>query len=223
MTEPFIALSISDVLPSDILAERISYLKGIRSECPLFSRVCVRNDSFDPEMFRSAAETVADAGFGLVLESSDILCLRAASEGRPDAIVCPTDASIIGEAAVISCESDNPVAIPGDDAEDVVKNAIPVENMGVQDIIMNPSAKNMKSALESFTGIWRLGFEHCLIVGCKPMMVRAWSGEYAMSVASVAILKGAEMAVLDDLDPDGCRVLDALMDNSVHAGVEKRK
>ena len=52
-------------------------------------------------------------------------------------------------------------------------------------------------------------------------MVRAWSGEYAMSVASVAVLRGAKIAVLDDLDPDGCRVLDALMNNSVHLDIEK--
>ncbi len=221
MTEPFIALSISDVLPSDMMAERISYLAEIRSECPLFSRVCVRNDSFDPEMFRSAAEKVADAGFGLVLESSDILCLRAASEGRPDAIVCPTDASIVEKAAVISCESDNPVAIPGEDVQDLMDNVDPVDDMGVQAIILNPSMRNMKSALETCTGIWRLGFEHGILTACKPVMVRAWSGEYAMSVVSVAVLRGAKMAVLDDLDPEGCRVLDALMDSSVHLNVEK--
>ena len=219
MTEPFLALCVTDILPSDALAERISCLTRIRSECPFFSRVCVRNDSFDPDMFRAAAEAVADAGFGLVLESADIACLRAASEGRPDAIVCPTDASIVEKAAVISCESDNPVAIPGDDVQDIIDNAIPVDHMGVQAIILNPSMRNMKSALETCTGIWRLGFEHGIRVACKPVMVRTWSGEYAMSVASVAILEGAKMAVLDDLDLDGCRVLDALMDKSVHLNI----
>lgn len=221
MTEPFIALSVSDILPYDILAERISFMKGIRSECPSFSRVCVRNDSFDPEMFRAAAEAVSDAGFGLVLESADAVCLRAASEGRPDAIVCPADASVLEEAAIISCENGNPVAVPGDDVQSLVDNAALAEGAGARSVVLSPAMRNMKSALETCTDIGRLGSEHGISLACRPVMVRAWSGEYAMSVASVAVLRGAKIAVLDDLDPDGCRVLDALMNNSVHLYIEK--
>jgi len=133
MTEPFIALSVSDILPFDILAERISYMSGIRSECPSFSRVCVRNDSFDPEMFRAAAEAVSDAGFGLVLESAEAVC--------------------------ISYENGNPVAVPGDDVQSLVDNAALAEGAGARSVVLSPAMRNMKSALETCTDIGRLGRE----------------------------------------------------------------
>ncbi len=216
MAEPFAALSVSDILPSGILADRISFLKGIRSECPSFSRVCVRNDSFDPGMFLAAAEAVSATGLGLVLESADPMCLAAASGIDRDAILCPTDASSLSGASQISRCSGNPLAVPGEDVRSLMANAESAE--GVGSIILNPSVRNMKSALETCTCIGRLHSEHGIELAGNPVMVRAWSGEYALSVASVAVLRGAEMAVLDDLDADGCRVLDALMDSFVHIG-----
>ncbi len=213
MTEPFIALSVSDILPPEITAERIAFLKGIRSECPRFSRACVRNDSFDPEMFRAAAEAVSGAGLGLVLESADPICLAAASGIDRDAVLCPADASSLADASQISRGNGNPLAIPGEDVRSLMDNA--ESAMGIGSIILNPSVRNMKSALETCTCIRRLHSDHGIELAGSPVMVRAWSGEYSLSVASVAILSGAEMAVFDDLDPEGCRVLDALMDGFV--------
>ena len=46
-----------------------------------------------------------------------------------------------------------------------------------------------------------------------PIACRGWSGEYALSMASVSVLSGGTLAVLDDLDIQSCRVLEMLMDS----------
>ena len=43
-------------------------------------------------------------------------------------------------------------------------------------------------------------------------MTRTWSGEYALSIASVSVMRHGALIVLDDLDRDGCDLLEALMD-----------
>lgn len=206
-------MSVSDALPADMIFERISALNDLRSSCPHLNHICVRNDSFDPEMFAAAVSMASAAGFGMVSESSDPVCLRAISQICPDAVLCPTDASILSEASMLSSIFGNPLAVPGVDVQDLMDNAESAASAGVSDIILNPTIMNMKSCLETNTDLSRLASEHDIPLAKNPVMTRSWSGEYAMSIASVSILRHGSIIVLDDLDPEGCRILDALMDS----------
>ena len=68
----------------------------------------------------------------------------------------------------------------------------------------------MKGCLETNTDLCRLasrGFEQA----CRPILTRTWSGEYALSVASVSVMRGGALMVLDDLDRGSCEVLETLI------------
>ena len=210
---PSIALSVSDVLGPDGALERLTAIVGRTSAADRLRFVCVRNDSMDPGLFSATAALASSAGLGVILESPDPVCLAAAVEALPGRrpLMCLTDPGRLVEAAVLSGAAGAPLAVPGDDVQSLMDNAETAWEYGAAGIVLNPSMRNMKACLETCTDIRRLGSEHGIGLAAGPLMTRTWSGEYALSVASVSVMRGGDLIVADDLDSEACRVLDALM------------
>lgn len=210
--DPCFALSVSDILYGDMLMDRIASIRGLADAFPRLRFVCVRNDSMDATMFAAAAEAAADTGLGMILESADPVCLAAGIAAVPghSHLICMTDADRLGETAILSVARGCPVSVPGGDVESLMENVEAVEGYGVGGIVLCPGYGNMKGCLETNTDLCRLasrGFEQA----CHPILTRTWSGEYALSVASVSVMRGGALMVLDDLDRGSCEVLETLI------------
>lgn len=210
MTEgPWLALCISDIAAADGMERLMSKASGLSH----LGFVCVRNDSRDPGLFAMAASLACDSGMGIILESADPVCLREAMMSMPGRVplLRITDPARLGEAALLSNITGAPLAVPGDSVQDLLDNAEMAEGLGASGIVLDPSIRNMKSCLETYTDVGRLGSEHGIRLASCPMAVRTWSGEYALSVASVALMRGVRLIIADDLDLEACRVIDTLM------------
>ena len=181
---PSIALSVSDVLGQECVLDRLAAIVERTTAADRLRFVCVRNDSMDPDLFSAAASQASSTGLGIILESPDPVCLAAAVGALPGRrpLMCLTDPGRLVEAAVLSGAAGAPLAVPGDDVQSLMDNAEAAMEYGAAGIVLNPAARNM-----------------------------TWSGEYALSVASVSVLRGGDLIVADDLDSEACRVLDALM------------
>lgn len=142
-------------------------------------------------------------GLGLILQSDDLGRLESSvreSAGRRPLVYCPRgdQMALIGMAA----RMDVPVAISGC-AEELLALADVARGTGCRDIVLAPSVTCMKDCLETLVGLGR--------VTDLPTMVRLGSGEYAMAMATVAVLRGCSLVVLDSLDAASCRTLDELI------------
>lgn len=208
------ALSVTDALPAEMLASRLADIVSRSESSDHLRFLCVRNDSMDPVLFASAAVVASSADLGLVLESSDPVCIRSALESLPGRrpLMCVTDPDRTGEVAMLSNISGCPMSVCGGRLEELLKNSETASAYGASDVVLNPDVRNMKGCLETCTALLRLREEAGFGPADHPVMTRCWSGEYALSVASVAVLRRGSLVVLDDLDPDGCKVLDIIMD-----------
>lgn len=208
------ALSVSD-LPVVPTEERLELICGLAESCWHLRFVCVRNDSIDPILFAETASAAAGTGMGLILESPDPACLAAAVAALPDRrpLLFVTDPERIPETSVLSGISGCPMAVTGQDTQSLMDNVELAEGHGASSVVLAPETPNMKSCLETNTDIHRLGTEHGIRQASYPLMTRTWSGEYSLAVASVSVMRYGDVVILDDLDPDGCRVLDDLMDS----------
>ena len=210
--ERFFALTITDVLPDDMILDRLESISAAASECGRLSRICIRNDSHDATRYARVAATASGAGFDVILESSDPLCLREAAMSSDDSMLMITDQSALSEASILSAVLGCPIIVPGSDVQELMDNAETAESYGASEILLNPTVRNMKSCLEINTDLHRLYSEHGIELAGGPIVTRVWSGEYALSVASVSVMRYGTGIILDDLDLEGCRVLDALME-----------
>lgn len=215
---PVVALSVTDILDIPSILARVVSIANIREECPTLSALCVRNDSMSPEMFASAAYAASGLWDGaLILHTSSSECAEAAFDaldGRK-AIIGPADISCIDNMAEVASRCNVPIIVKSADISELMDLAERAELAGVNDIILDPDAVNMKRCLESCTDIRRLMTERNLSQASHPVAVRSWSGEYAVAVSAVAVLRYASLLIIDDLDADSCRVLDILAHSAV--------
>lgn len=206
------ALSVTDVLPEGALEDRVSRIVSLASSHGRLGLVCVRNDSRDPETFGAACALASKTGLGLILESRDPACIEVALASLPGKhpLIHVTDPAGASESYRLSAATGCPVAVSGGSVEDLMMNSHTAGSAGAS-VILCPDMPNMKGCLEVCTDLWRLGCERGFGPAMHPVMVRTWSGEYALSLATVAVMRGASLVVLDDMDPEGCDVLDALL------------
>ena len=206
------ALSVSDAMDEDSVAERVARIATIASVTPSLGLICVRDDAMDAGMLTAAALAASGTGLGIVLESDDVGNLAAAASAIPcsEPVLCSQNgdqmalavmASTLGAPVILSCESLN----------GLMELSSAAEAGGCRDIMLNPMVRNMKQCLESTVAMRRLAAR--IPSADRPLVVRAWSGEYALAMASVSVMRGGRLAVLDDLDPQGCEVLDSLISN----------
>lgn len=207
------ALSVSDVTFGTTMTERLDWIGELSSRFGSLRAVCVRNDSMDPDLFAMAASAAVNTGLPVILESCDPVCLREAAmtirETSP--LLCMTDPSALAETSLLSAVIGCPVAVPGADIETLMENVESAESMGATGIVLNPMVRNMKTCLELNTDLHRLRVERSFPPACHPIMTRAWSGEYALSMASVSVMRHGSLIVLDDLDEGCCEILDRII------------
>ncbi len=204
---PSFALTLSDALDAAAAESRLDRILEISGACPSLRFVRVRDDANDPSRMASAAGIAAGCGLGLVLESESVESIRAAAgvlEGRSPLLCTNGDVSGLGM----------PVAVRSEDPRSLPALAGRALEAGCPCVVLHPVATGMKRCLEATVEAARLSD--------LPVMCSAWSGEYALSLSTVAIMRGARLAVLDDLDPDACGILDSVASGFSDLGFDRR-
>ena len=206
-----IALTISDCLDAHMAVLRVSELSTRKERIGVPEAICIRNDSFSEEQFTSMTELIGKIWNGtIILESDDPTILAKAvipiADRKP--ILVGANANDIEQLSMIASMFDCPLCVGSENLEELFDLAVKAEESGVQEVIMDPMMKNMKQCLETCTEIQRisqrLGMDYRIAV-------RTWSGEYAMTMASVSLLIGDALVIVDDLDEDSCETLSALI------------
>ena len=198
-----IGLSVTDALGPDMASRRMTEILDRTEELECFRTICVRDDISDPDIFRQTVEAVRrDWSDGIVLESRNPSSLLMASTVCEDgALLSGCDhQSLIG----IGSMTGFPVVLRCDDISTLLDM---VQECGT-DCVLDPDAKNMKTCLERNTDLHRLSTK--VPEADHPIMTRAWSGEYAMAMASVSAMRYGSLMMIDDMDREGCMILDSL-------------
>lgn len=207
-----IALTISDLMDADAVCLRIAELTSRKKTLGIPDAICIRNDSFSDEPFASIAELVGSLWQGdIVLESEDASNISKSSVhimGRRPLIIGANRNNLeqfVVTASLLNC----PLCISSDSEEELFDLVSEARENGVKDIVLDPMMKNMKQCLEICTDINRLS--ESLPEAAYPVAVRAWSGEYALTMATVSLLIDETVVIVDDLDQDCCETLSSLI------------
>ena len=205
------ALSVSDILPERV-PERVTAITLLSYGCQNLCAVCIRHDSRSVENFVKAVTDTCSMWDGtIILETSDPTALMSALATIPDRhpIVLGADASnmemMSTAARMFSC----PLVVSSDDIGALMDLVDMASDEGIGEVYLDPKVRNMKGCLESNTDIHRLAER--LPQADHPILTKAWSGEYALSIAAVSAMRYGSLMVLDDLDMQSCLILDDIM------------
>ena len=205
------ALSVSDILPERV-PERVTAITLLSYGCQNLCAVCIRHDSRSVENFvKAVTDTCSMWDGAIVLETSDPTALMSALATIPDRhpIVLGADASnmemMSTAARMFSC----PLVVSSDDIGALMDLVDMASDEGIEEVYLDPKVRNMKGCLESNTDIHRLAER--LPQANHPILTKAWSGEYALSIAVVSAMRYGSLMVLDDLDMQSCLILDDIM------------
>lgn len=207
---PAYALSVSDALPEDVIADRVGTISDLSDGLDHLRFICVRDDAMDPRLFIETARKVRGTGLGLILDSPIASSL---SEARK---------KVDGDPLLVCSVPSNPIEMTGGSIialsdQDVAKLSESAKAIGGR-LVLDPMVGNMKATLESTVALRRaMDAGRCPEA---PIMVRAWSGEYALAVASVSFLRGCTLAVFDSLDVDGCRAFESVISTGINRFAE---
>jgi CO dehydrogenase/acetyl-CoA synthase gamma subunit (corrinoid Fe-S protein) len=207
-----IALTVSDVSEPNSAVLRISELSKRMRTYGAPDAICVRNDSFAEEPFTAMVELVKNLWTGpIVLESDNPAILSRAlvpvMDRRP--ILIGATGDNIEAFSIASGIFHCPLCLRADDLEGLMDLSAKAQSLGVKEILLEPVMRNMKQCLEICTDIKRLS--EVMPEAAHPVLVRTWSGEYAMTMAAVTLLVDDAIIVADDLDEDSCETLHALV------------
>jgi len=205
------ALSVSDILPERV-PERVTAITLLSYGCQNLCAVCIRHDSRSVENFvKAVTDTCSMWDGAIVLETSDPTALMSALATIPDRhpIVLGADADnmemMSTAARMFSC----PLVVSSDDIGALMDLVDMASGEGIEEVYLDPKVRNMKGCLESNTDIHRLAER--LPQADHPILTKAWSGEYALSIAAVSAMRYGSLMVLDDLDMQSCLILDDIM------------
>ena len=205
------ALSVSDILPERV-PERVTAITLLSYGCQNLCAVCIRHDSRSVENFvKAVTDTCSMWDGAIILETSDPTALMSALATIPDRhpIVLGADADnmemMSTAARMFSC----PLVVSSDDIGALMDLVDMASDEGIEEIYLDPKVRNMKGCLESNTDIHRLAER--LPQADHPILTKAWSGEYALSIAAVSAMRYGSLMVLDDLDMQSCLILDDIM------------
>ena len=205
------ALSVSDILPERV-PERVTAITLLSYGCQNLCAVCIRHDSRSVENFvKAVTDTCSMWDGAIILETSDPTALMSALATIPDRhpIVLGADADnmemMSTAARMFSC----PLVVSSDDIGALMDLVDMASDEGIEEAYLDPKVRNMKGCLESNTDIHRLAER--LPQADHPLLTKAWSGEYALSIAAVSAMRYGSLMVLDDLDMQSCLILDDIM------------
>ena len=205
------ALSVSDILPERV-PERVTAITLLSYGCQNLCAICIRHDSRSVENFvKAVTDTCSMWDGAIILETSDPTALMSALATIPDRhpIVLGADAGnmemMSTAARMFSC----PLVVSSDDIGALMDLVDMASDEGIEEVYLDPKVRNMKGCLESNTDIHRLAER--LPQADHPILTKAWSGEYALSIAAVSAMRYGSLMVLDDLDMQSCLILDDIM------------
>ena len=211
-TTPAYALSVSDALDDDRLQERIEILSVLSQMMPHMGAVCVRDDAMDAEALCETARAASALGLRVIVDSilspaliQAAVCLK---DGPPTLMSSDGDQdALVGIASMFNC----PIILSSSDPETLERLIDSAMEGGIEEIMINPSSISMKGCLESTVRIRRMMESGDLPE--LPIVSRSWSGEYALAVSTVSLSAGGSLTILDDLDMEGCAVLEMIAGN----------
>lgn len=205
------ALSVSDILPERV-PERVTAITLLSYGCQNLCAVCIRHDSRSVDNFvKAVTDTCSMWDGAIILETSDPTALMSALATIPDRhpIVLGADAGnmvmMSTAARMFSC----PLVVSSDDIGALMDLVDMASDECIEEVYLDPKVRNMKGCLESNTDIHRLAER--LPQANHPILTKAWSGEYALSIAAVSAMRYGSLMVLDDLDMQSCLILDDIM------------
>lgn len=209
-----IVLSVSDAMDANNACLRIAELIKRNQQIGVPDAICIRNDSFSDEMLSSMTELVSRLWSGRIILESDIpanisKALIHVMDRRPMIIGANTDN--LEQFALASSLFDCQLCVSSERVEDLLDLVDRAESLGVKNIAIDPMMKNMKQCLEVCTDLKRLS--ETVPEADHEVVIRTWSGEYAMTMATVSLLVDDVTVVVDDLDYDSCETLKALIDS----------
>jgi len=206
-----IALTVSDMMEADDICLRISDIVD-KSRTGAPDAIAVRNDSFSEEPFCSVVQLVSRIWTGdMVLESNHPDNISKAlvhiMDRKP--VLIGADANNLDGFAMTAKLFNCPLCVSSEGLEELFELVRRARESGVESIVLDPMMRNMKQCLETCTDIKRLS--EIIPEAGYPIAVRTWSGEYAMTMATVSLLIDDAVVVADDLDADSCETLSVLM------------
>jgi len=211
-----IALTVSDAMGPDAVCIRVSDLLKRKDEVGFPDALCIRNDSFDGDRFSEIADIVSKLWGGeIILETDEPSNLPKAlirlMDRRP--LVVGANAQNINQFCMAAGMFGCPMSVSAERVEDALDLVQKASELGMKDIAIDPMVRNMKQCLEVCTDLHRLSA--MIPEADHPVIIRAWSGEYAMSIASVSLLNHASIVLVDDLDHDCCETLHRLVSSAL--------
>ena len=207
-----IALTISDTMEADAACLRTAELIKRNQSIGMPDAICIRNDSFSDETFASMTELISRLWDGEIILESDIAgnvskALIHVLDRKP--LIVGANADNIEEFAMPANLFDCPLCISGERLEDLMDLVQKAGSLGVRRIAIDPMMRNMKQCLEVCTDLKRLA--ETVPEADHRIVVRTWSGEYAMTMATVSLLIDDQIVIADDLDHDSCETLKELL------------
>ena len=169
--------------------------------------VALENASGSAATFADAAATVAAAGYApiaLFADAPEALAAAAERIAARKPLLGIATAATIAPMAVIAKERDCPLVVRGaGDLESLAAICEKARGAGVEDLVLDPGARDPAGALELFTQLRRLAFKKNVRALGYPLIAFA-SGqtpEAEAALAAGAIAKYAGVLVLDHDDP----------------------
>ncbi|MCL2606956.1 MAG: acetyl-CoA decarbonylase/synthase complex subunit gamma [Methanomassiliicoccaceae archaeon] len=196
------AVTVSD---KENIRNRIETIKKLRFERVgmVFETdmVSVRCDSGDPKVFRDAVVLVMELWekpFALeccasVLESA----LSAASSRRP--LIYHANTENFDDMVALSKKYSCPLVLRDPNMGSLAGLADKAKAMGVDDIVLDTGAANLKECVEKHTIARRAAIKKRFKQFGYPLMNRVGSGEYAVAIAAVSTMKYGSLVIFDDL------------------------
>jgi len=196
------AVTVSDKCD---IAKRIAEIKKLSFERVgmIFGvdMISIRCDSGDAETFKQAVDAamklwdrpfVLECGAG-VLETA----VGIAASRRP--LIYHANSENIDAMAAIAKKHSCPLAVRDTDPEKLADLAEKAKTMGVDDIVLDMGATNLKECVERHTVARRSAVKKKFKPFGHPLMNRVGCGEYAVAMAAMSTMKYGSLVIFDDL------------------------
>ena len=151
---PGLALLISDALPEAEIRERLARFKQLhyeRAGMALYPElIALKAESNNPDKFREIVNRVQEsANCALILMSEDPAVLAAALEicRNEKPLLYPATRANIREMAALAKSTGCPLAVKGDNIEEIAALAAILIEGGFNDLVLDSGARNLRQAL----------------------------------------------------------------------------
>ena len=202
------AVTVSDELDESALAERAEAIGNLVIERVgtqvRVNLIAVDNRSGDSSRFASAAKLASEkSGLPCVLMSAKAENLKAAAAAIPGTkpLLYISDPLQAEGAAQIAKDEGCPLGIRADGLESLAELTAKINSLGVEEIVLDPGTRDLKSTLEALTIIRRLSLKNFRALGYPTIAFTTDDDTTMQSVeASTFVAKYAGIVVTDAVE-----------------------